>query len=223
MLKGWHTEHLNKISNKEGGWRKHFDQAWYDESYCHQPFSTSLSQGHLNTSVQYHSWCSPGYSTSLPHPEKSFSFSCSVWTSQPGSDFPLALLKTQTGWTPPSGLERWATPCHLWRRKGPGGLPGSKRRLQHGEEGGFLKAPCYVARCSGHPALWHHWWNSTGKGLKEENYKRNYFLVHKVTSDKTCNIWYKNKKGEISYAAEICIYALYKSEKHFFCYIFIYM
>lgn len=110
----------------------------------------------LSTSVQYHSWCSPGYSTSLPHQVKSSSSSCLVGSSQLNPGSRLAHLQLWTDGSPSEGREDSAVAaaavCHLWTRKEPRGLLGSKRR-QCGEESGFLRGLHHVARCAGSPPL----------------------------------------------------------------------
>lgn len=93
----------------------------------------------LSTSVQYHSWCSPGYSTSPPRPEKSSSSSCSVWTRRPPTDSRPARLKPRrTARTSAAGLGRSAAAAASppRPRREPGGPPGRKRgRCGEGESG----------------------------------------------------------------------------------------
>lgn len=127
---------------------------WTDvRQYCTLPNSTF---GHrpppscLNTSDRYRFWCSPGCSTSLPHPEKSSSSSCSRRTRR--KQHP-ALPKL---WTPPTGLKpsKGAAAC---RRppfcKGSEGLPATRRRRRRGEESECLWALRRVARSAGCPPL----------------------------------------------------------------------
>lgn len=108
----------------------------------------------LSTSVRCHFWCSPGYSTSLPPPEKSSSSSCSVWASRLPLGSRLARLKTWKAETSPAGPGHSArAAARLLRpRKEPGGLPGRKRR-RDGEESGYLWALRPVARYAGCPPL----------------------------------------------------------------------
>lgn len=118
----------------------------------------------LSTSVQYHFWYSPGYSTSPPRPEKSSSSSCSIRVGQPHLGSHPARLKPRTAETPPARPGHSVTAAACKER---GGLRGSTRR-KYAEERCYLWALWQVARCGGYPPLYRHWRNSTGWDLQTE-------------------------------------------------------
>lgn len=125
--------------------------------HCHHPPLLLLS-----TIVQYHSWYSPGCSTSPPHPEKSSSSSYSVLATQPTPHCCLGCLKLRMAATSPAGPASL-----LWPRKEPGGPPGSKGGRCGEEESDSLWALLRSARCAGCPQLWPRCEDSSGKGLEK--------------------------------------------------------
>lgn len=117
---------------------------------------------YFNITVQYHSWCSPGCSTSLPRPKKSSSSSYSSSAARS----PSPPLK-------PCASSEAAALGRLCSWRGLGGLWGSKRGVR-GEGSGSLTAP------AGCLLLSPHWGNSNREDLEISQ------IIAEISNKKGC-------------------------------------